>query len=350
MLFIVMYVALSKATIIVAPKEETVSADLLVAVKDKDLRGGDIFGKVGNIAVSREASFPVSGAGDETPAKATGAITIYNSAGKSQTLVATTRFLSKSGILFRLKKTLTVPAGGKVSGEIIADKEGKSGEIEPTTFTIPGLAASLQTQIYGKSIEAATGGTARIGIVTEKDINDAVENMRSSLLSEASAQLKTALNGDGKFSGVVFTDSFKAKTVSVLPGEKVSEFKVKIELDVVGAAYSSALQDQAAQTLAGMISSDRKLVSSNILDAVPVIEKYDLQDGSANLKVSLAGQTIIGADSPVFDREKMAGLTAGEVKSYLEKYAGVKTAEVKFFPFWLDRVPKLRDHVKVIVQ
>ncbi len=350
MLCVVMYMALSKATIIVAPKEETVSADLLVAAKEKDLRGGDILGKVGMVTVSREASFPSSGAGEESPAKAVGTVTIYNSAGKSQTLVATTRFLSKSGILFRLKKTVTVPAGGQIKGEIIADKEGKSGEVGPTTFTIPGLAASLQTQIYGKSTEVTTGGITRMGIVTEKDINGAVENMRSSLLSEASAQLKTTLNSDGKFAGVVFTDSIKTKTVGVQPGEKVSEFKVKIELDVIGAAYSSALQDQAAQTLAGMISSDRKLVSSNILDAVPVIEKYDLTDGSANLKVGLEGKTIISADSPVFDREKMAGFSGDEVKSYLEKYAGIKNVEVKFFPFWLDRVPKLRDHIKVIVQ
>ncbi len=350
MLVVVMYMALSKATIVVEPKVEAVSADLLITVKEKDLRGGDILGKVEMVTVWREASFPASGAGEESPAKAAVSVTVFNDYTKSQTLIATTRFLSKSGVLFRLQKTITVPAGGSISAKIMADKEGKSGEIGPTTFTIPGLAASLQTEIYAKSAEAAAGGVTRVGIVTEKDINDAVQNIHSSLLAEASSQLKKTLNGGGQFAGVVFTDSFKIKIASVAPGEKASEFKVKVELDVTGAAYSAALENQAAQTLAGMISSDKKLVSSNILDAVPVIEKYDIKDGSANLKVSLTGQTIISADSPVFDKKKMAGLSGDEVKNYLEKYAGIKNVEVKFFPFWIDRVPKLRDHIKVIVQ
>lgn len=350
MLVIVMYMALSRATIFVEPKEETVAADFLVAVKEENLQSGDILGKVGMATLSREASFPSSGDGEEMPAKAAGEVTIYNNAAKNQTLVGTTRLLSKSGILFRLQKTVNVPAGGSVKTAIAADKEGKSGEIGPSTFTIPGLAAGLQSKIYAKSEEAMTGGVARTGAVTEKDIEDAAQNIRSSLLEEAMVKLKNDLNGGGQFAGVAFKDSFKTKKASANPGDRAPEFTIKIELEVVGVAYSSVLQDLSAKTLAEMISADRRLTSSNLAEAKPSIEKYDLQDKSANFKVSLTGNTVINAASPIFDREKLAGMNPDEVKNYLEKYAGIKNVEIKFFPFWLNRVPKLRDHIKVIVR
>lgn len=349
-LFVAMYVALSKATIFVEPNEKVLNADLLVSVREKDLTNGDIPGRVASLTVSREAQYPTNGMGEMKPAKATGEVTIYNKHNRSQTLIATTRLLSKSGILFRLQKTVVVPQGTTVKGSIIADKTGQSGEIDPTTFTIPGLAASLQTKIYAQSIEPTIGGVVRIGVITDKDINAAAEDLKTSLLNEATAQLKQELNGNSQFAGVVFTSSVKTQEISAKAGDKAANFKVKLELEVVGVAYDANLRDQAERTIAGMVPSDRKLLSSNIAELEPFIEKYDLADKSANLKVDLTGNTVVSADSPVFDRKKLAGMNADEVKNYLEKYAGVKTVQVKFFPFWLDRVPKLRDHVKVIVQ
>lgn len=349
-LFIAIYVALSKATIFVEPNEKILNADLLVSVREKDLANGDIPGKVASVTVSREAQYPTNGTGETKPAKATGEIIIYNKNNRGQTLIATTRFLSKGGVLFHLQKTVAVPPGASVKGPIIADKAGQSGEIDPTTFTIPGLAAGLQTKIYGQSTESTFGGMTRIGIITDKDINAAVEDLKASLLSEATAQLKAELNGNSQFAGVVFTSSVKTQEIGAKVGAEAANFKVKLELEVVGVAYDANLQDQAERTIAGMVPRDRKLLSSNIAELEPSIEKYDLADKSANLKVDLTGNTVISAESPVFDREKLAGMNADEVKSYLEKTAGVKNVDIKFFPFWLDRVPKLRDHVKVIVQ
>lgn len=349
-LFVAVYIALSKATIFVEPNEKALNADLLVSVREKDLRNGDILGRVGSVTISREGQYPTNGTGEEKPAKATGQVTIYNNNNKSQTLIATTRLLSKSGVLFRLQKTVTVVPGASVKVAIAADKEGKGGEIAPTTFTIPGLAASLQAKIYAQSAEPTAGGVTRVGIVTEEDIDIATNDLKSSLSDEATAQLKKELNGDSQFTGVVFISSIKTKEVSVKAGDKAAYFKVKLELEAVGVAYDATLRDQAERTVSSMVSPDRKLVSSNISELQPSIEKYDLEDKSANLKVGLTGNTIVSSDSPVFDREKLAGMNEEEVKNYLEKYAGVKNVEIKFFPFWLDRVPKLRDHVKVVVQ
>ncbi|MBU1179374.1 hypothetical protein KJ885_00330 [Patescibacteria group bacterium] len=349
LLFVVMYMALSRATIIVEPKEEEIKADLLVTVKEENLRSGDVLGKLGKVEVSREAVFTSSGKGVKVPGTAGGTITIINEYTKNQPLIKTTRFLSEGGVLFRLKEDVTALAGGSVQVEVYADEEGTGGDIGPTTFTIPGLSKSLQSKIYGKSEASMTGGTITVNAIAQKDIDDAAENMRASLLSEAGGKLQTLLNQDQKFTNVVYKDIIKTKEANVKAGDTAENFKLKLELEVVGVAYSAALQNQAAKTLSNMIVSDRKLVSSNILELKPTIEKYDMESKSANLKVELVGKTIINANSPVFDKEKLAGMTEEEVKKYLEQY-GVQNVEIKFFPFWMDKVPKLRDHIKVVVK
>lgn len=349
LLLVVMYMALSRATIIIEPKEEVVNADLLVTVRETGLRSGDILGKIDKVTVSREAVFTASSTGQEAPAKAMGDIVIYNESSRSQTLIATTRFLSKDGVLFRLKTAATVPAGKNIKAQIYADKEGKSGEIGPTAFTIPGLAKDLQKIIYAKSASATTGGTKTVSIITQADIDDAVENLRATLVNEAAGKLKALLT-DATLIGLSYTDSVAIKEADVKAGDAADSFNVKVELDVVGVSYDSSLQNQAAKTLANMVSADRELVSSNILEIEPVIEKYDLTDKTANLKIGLSGSTVIGADSAILSKEKMAGMREADIKEYLEKYAGVESVEIKYFPFKTDRVPKLRDHIKVVIK
>ena len=86
--------------------------------------------------------------------KAIGNITIINESSLDQPLVATTRFLSEDGVLFRLKERVTVPSQGQIEAEVYADKEGESGNIGSSSFTIPGLSSSVQKLIYGESVIA----------------------------------------------------------------------------------------------------------------------------------------------------------------------------------------------------
>src|SRR3989344_5303154 len=250
LLFIVMYMALSRATIIVEPKEEVVNADLLVTVKEKNLQGGDLLGEIRQTTVSGESVFDVSGSGRETPAKAAGEIIVYNNNAKSQALIATTRFLSKEGVLFRLKEGITVPAGKSAVAKVYADKEGKAGEIAPTTFTIPGLAKDLQSKIYGKSTTTMAGGVKKISILAQKDIDDAIENLRASLLVKAEGNLKASSTANGKFTSPVFANFIKNQDMGAKVGDEIDSFKVKLELNVVAVAYdNNSLQNQAAKTL-----------------------------------------------------------------------------------------------------
>jgi len=349
LIFFLIYIALSRATIIISPKEETVMADLLVTVKEFNLKDNDIFGRFATTTVSGEGLFISGTEMEQAPGIAGGTVMIYNKAGNNQILIATTRILSESGVLFRLKNKVVVPAGGSVVGEIYADKEGESGNIEPTKFTIPGLSSDLQKKIYAESKEPITGGLVGISALSDQDLEDSTAKLKETLILQVSDDLRKSLNVDGQFDGMAFFGKVVKKETKTGVGAP-NEFKLYMTLDVVGVAYSDALKKEAEKTLKDMIASDKVLLSSNTQEMKPIVEKYNSIEGYANLKVSLIGKTIINEESPILDRSKLAGKSKDEVKDYLSKYAGIEGVEIRFFPFWLSSVPQLRDHIKVIVK
>ena len=83
----------------------------------------------------------------EVAQKSKGKITVYNEYGSSpQILIATTRFQSVEGLIFRTLKTISVPGArvengktiaGAIDVEVIADKAGQVYNVAPGKFTIP---------------------------------------------------------------------------------------------------------------------------------------------------------------------------------------------------------------------
>ena len=113
-------------------------------------------GTVATISHTAEQAFKAS-LGEVAGGTSSGMVSIINNFSKNQPLVARTRLLSKEGVLFRIAKGVTVPAKGSVQVAVYADKEGPTGDISPSTFTIPGLWTGLQDKIYAKSETAMQG-------------------------------------------------------------------------------------------------------------------------------------------------------------------------------------------------
>jgi hypothetical protein len=103
--------------------------------------------------------------------KAQGTITIYNNySAAPQELVATTRFLTPAGQIFRITKTVTVPGETKVNGTlapssitapIVADQAGPAYNVGPVAkLTIPGFNNNppLEAGFYGVITASTTGG------------------------------------------------------------------------------------------------------------------------------------------------------------------------------------------------
>lgn len=134
----------------------------------------------------RTAEKPIEPAEKRTEeARAAGTVTLKNTTGNAQSLVVNTRLLSAGGVLFRLKKPVTAPAGGEVTAEVYADAPGAGGNIGPSRFTIPGLSVSLQDKIYAESAGDMTGGVREVGFVAEADVQRILNALREDIVRSA---------------------------------------------------------------------------------------------------------------------------------------------------------------------
>jgi len=142
-----------------------------------------------SVEVEAEARVTVERESEEVVGYAKGRVEIVNESGNGQTLVATTRFLSESGVIFRLDERVFVPAGGRVTAAFTADQPGAAGDIPPGRFTIPGLSASAQSVIYGLTSAPTSGGLTVSGAAfTEEDL----AALRRLMESEAMMALEMA--------------------------------------------------------------------------------------------------------------------------------------------------------------
>ena len=107
---------------------------------------------------------------EESGTKASGTITAFNEYGSEpQLLVASTRFLSSNGKIFRTTKDVYIPGANIIDDEIIpssidvevvANYLGAEYNIGQSDFTIPGFKGTVKyAGFYGKSDTAMSGGS-----------------------------------------------------------------------------------------------------------------------------------------------------------------------------------------------
>ena len=176
----------ARAEIEIWPKAESFSAqsDLLVDEKiskadfSKEMIPGFSFSKEKTISQEFSATGILGKEG-----RASGQIRVYNNYHLPQTLVATTRFISADGKLFRSKEAVNIPAGQYLNVEVEAAELGPEYNIKPSTFSIPGLLGSPRyTAVYGKSFSSMEGGyVGEASQVTKNDLEKAKDNLYEKL-------------------------------------------------------------------------------------------------------------------------------------------------------------------------
>jgi type IV pilus assembly protein PilM len=183
----------------------------------------------------------------ERDAVATGIVTLYNTSQTAQSLVATTRLISETGVLFRLTDPVTVPANGSVDAAVYADQPGASGNIPTSRFTIPGLPSARQEEVYAESSESMTGGVETVGVLGEADVAQAklvaMERVRADLGTFLESEL---VAGERWLPGLVRI----AVTDTDAPplGTEASHVTVNVTLAIEAVVFSEgALQDRMVE-------------------------------------------------------------------------------------------------------
>lgn len=353
LLAVVFYFSFVKLDIVLISAQERVSDSLTFNIHNSQegslSSNNDFAGAVEQIEIADSNTYSASGA-EKIGEEVTGKVLIVNSYIKNQPLVATTRLLSADGKLFRIKNTTDVPAGGSQEVEIYADEPSQTMAIGPTKFTLPGLWAGLQDKIYGESKEKFVYGQQDKKYIQQEDIDQAVKDLKRSLLEKAKRDIGEQYKGYDK---VIY--NIDENTVSTEVGGKVGEEKEKFDVSIKAKVTIVAFSGDQASKLARnklleSIPDNKELVGFIADEVVYTLDNCDVATGQSTVSASFEGKMTLKDDAQIVDRQKIVNLKRDQLEDYLSSFKEVAGYEIKFTPSFINKVPNLVDRINVEVK
>jgi len=342
---IIVFLSSTRATITITTKATPVQVNTVLSVNDPQATVG-LRGTITSTVVIDKRSFNPTGT-NTLNGTATGTVTLHDDSSQSQPLVATTRLLTTNGILFRLKNYETVPAHGAINVEVYADKKGASGDISASRFSIPGLDILRQKYVYATSDKAMSGGTLKVGIVSQDDITKAQKTLKEDSLQKGTKKLQNIFNGQVG----VFTVGSILFSSSTNVGKQVSSFSLSSSSTVVGVFYSpDDLLQLMKKRLNNQAPNGSQTIETSKIPPAASIHSYDLAQKRAMLNVFYSGNAIINPESPALSKLMFYGKTTDEIRRYLLTLNHVYAVNVSLYPVWVQTIPHVPEHVRVIVK
>jgi hypothetical protein len=340
LLAVIGFMSSKRATITITTKETPVETNVRVAL-------ADVGGGISVVTTTQTQTFFVTG-GAEVPGKATGMMRIYNTSATAQPLVATTRFLSSTNVLFRLKSGVVVPANGFIDAEVAADKEGKEGNVGPDSFTIPGLDAARQKEVYGKTESAMQGGVRTQGVVSQKDLDTAKATLEQKMLDTAASAFTVPTATSTK---ALYTVSDTVFSTNVKVGDTVSEFSATVSGVLKQASYdTSVTYAKATESLYERVVDDTEHIDLGTAEPVVTLGVVTSDPQTTELSVVLSGVATLNPDSPKLEKNVFFGKTKDEIRRYVLTMDHVHGVDIHFSPAWMQTVPHVNEHVDVVIK
>jgi hypothetical protein len=358
----VLYMVSAKVSIEVTPKKEIVDFDIEIngksGIEILNTAVSEIPAQYVKIEKNDVREFDTTGK-KVVDQKAQGKITVYNSySSSSQALVATTRFLSTDGKIFRLVRTVTVPGAridngqtipGSIVADVIADQPGDGYNIGPSDFKIPGFEGSPKyTSFYGKSDVAMAGGA--IGerrVVTAEDIENAKKSAMDSLLKVAEGELAMSIPENYKLldeaKSVTYSDFNPSLAVGAVGDKFSAVVKIKIEAIIFKSEDVNTIIEQSIQERATKdINWSKAVLNYKIV-------KPNFSAKTINLLVSGNIETVEKVDIDGL-KTSIAGKSVKDLSSMLLKDPAIAESKIVLRPSWLRTIPENADKIVITIK
>ena len=361
--FLFCYFTLSKAEIEIWPETESLTFETKATI-DSEGKNIDVSNKVipgKTIVVEKTVSeeFPSSGKILKEK-KAEGIIRVYNAySTSSQALVSNTRFISAEGKLFRSLERVTIPGGkyeggklvpGELDVKVVADQSGPEYNITATTFSIPGFAGTAKyTKFYGKSSENMTGGLReKVPQVTQDDLYLAQKTLEERALKESDTALKEKISSDPLL--VLLKEAQASEILETFslarPKEELEKFNFQVKAKSEALVFNTKdVENFIKDFILSQIPESKKLHQESLkTNYLP--ETINLKTGKIIL--SLKAEAKIYSDINQTDLKRNLGRKSlAEAKIFLENQPHVTKTQVRFWPFWVKKVPEDADKIEI---
>ncbi len=314
-------------------------------------------GQVFSIPKNLTLSFPASGQ-ENVSLKAQGMITIYNAYSSSpQTLVATTRFVTPDGKIFRLVNAVVVPGAAVTNGQIVpssidaaivADQPGPDYNVSSIPkLTIPGFEGGPKYDAFYGSIASSTSGgfVGEKAVPTATDITAAKQKATSTLIADLQSNLTGSYMSNFKVLDGATTVQITKLTVNTSTDEN-GNFSVFGEgtLSAIGfdeTAFKSFLLSLAQSTESSSTwSSDPALTYTNV--------KPDFTNGKVSFSLSVQASL-----EPAFSADSFKGAIAGDkiadARDAISSLPELQEGTISVWPAWLWRIPENTQKIQIAV-
>lgn len=357
----ILYFTLGSAKIIIHPQKQTLDFKLPITVDLEaqivDVTEAKLPGKL-LLAESEVSQDFVSSGQRQVANKARGELVVYNNFNsETQIFVATTRFESSAGLIYRTPRPISIPGAKLVNGklvpgsatvEVIADKPGEEYNIGPDNFTVPGLRGSPRFEgFYAESREAMRGGKIGLSkVVTEKDFNSAKEQTSAQALTQATSKLEQE-QADWEVAASPLNEIISLKSTAETD-DAVEGFTFLVQAGSKNIAFSK--KDLLSLIETFISRGDQKLIL--LQDRLTL----DYQEAKIDLAKKQMTMIIVvkGESAAVINEEKiienMLGMKQDKIKDFLLSIEEVESAKVILSPFWVRSVPKDQKDVSLEIQ
>lgn len=339
---------LPRVTVKIIPRKEIVSLDLPIiaekAISKADIAQNKIPLQIITVEKEKTLEFSATGKSD-APTKAGGEIIIYNKQSFPQTLIATTRFESADGKIFRTQAAITIPANGSLEVAVVADKIGAEHNIGPSEFTLPGFkGGSKFTLVYGKSETTMQGGSDKAGdAVSLNDIENAKKDIKAQMAKELSDELLKEKRELPQAKNLVFIEQAQTakiidEKISAGAGTSAEKFSITMKMSSSAFLFEEKDADELIETNIKAKFAQDKINFGEARKNYNNI-KMDLDAGTLNFNIAIERDI-----TPIFDIEELQNMFAGkdgeQIRGYILENSQMEGAEISFWPFWVKKAPE----------
>lgn len=344
----------SRAEVTVSKKSTTVAVDAVLSATRSE---GPLAYEV--VSVERVSGETVPAESSETvQVPAQGSITIYNEQTVAQTLIKNTRFESPEGLIFRIRESVTVPAGksgtpGSVTATVYADEAGPKYNIGAAKFTVPGLKGGASyTLVYARSTGEMSGGFSGTRPTVSKATADAA---RTTARAALEAQLTEGLAAEVPEGYLLLSGSTRTGYESLPDAASAGSVEIREKGTARAVIFK---QGELASAIAGKMVGQYQGEPISLEDTKDLSMMFGADDkpwdpAYTTLSFSVTGQTTLVWDiSP----EKIASAVAGKTRDAAQViltgggFPEVGGARLVLRPFWRSTFPLDAESIKVSIE
>jgi len=292
--------------------------------------------------------------------KAEGIIRIYNNhSSLPQTLVVNTRFqpplekfqppLEKGeNPWFRSLERIVIPAKGYQDVRVMAEAAGEKYNIEPSTFSIPGLAGTPQyTFVYGKSLEPMKGGVKKeTPKVTQEDLDRAKNEISKRAEEECRASLKNKIPADFDFLESASKTEILETFSLAKPEAELEKFTYQVKAISTALVFKTEDLKNFVNTFLSSEIPTGKIIHQESLKINYSLENVAISQGKLILSLTL--ETKIYSDiEEVSLKRALERKSLAEAKIFLENQPQITKAQIRPWPFWVKKIPATSKQIKI---